>query len=404
MLLQVLFWVSVLVLFFTYVGYPLFLAFLAPLRKQPVIRTGLWEPNISIIIPARNEAAHIENKLRNCANLDYPQAKMEIILVDDGSDDDTLARARRCQIPGLQIVALSHRMGKWAAMNRGVLEAAGDILVFTDADSLIAPDSLRFLLRPFVNPIVGCVAGRYQAGGLKGSNACAVGFYWRYEDYLRNKESQVGGLLGASGSLYALRSELYEPLTSGLINDDFIIPMLASSKNFRTLYEPRAVATEDESHNAEVEFARRVRIMAGNCQHLYLFRHLLLQAFVSRLGFQLFCHKFLRVVSPLFLFTAFFTAAALQNDPIYATLLAAQFAFYGASAFGYLIRPSGRFAFLVNLPRYFVMLNLTALLGIYYFLFRYSIVPWGEAARNPASLLPDEITSETVVSMAQPHA
>jgi cellulose synthase/poly-beta-1,6-N-acetylglucosamine synthase-like glycosyltransferase len=385
MAFQLLFWLSFTVLLFTYGGYPLLLVLLAPHRPKPVIRSGPWEPSLSIVIAARNEAAHIEAKLRNCAQLEYPAEQIEIILVDDASEDDTVARARRCGIGRLRIVSQKRRLGKWAAINRGVLEATGDVLVFTDADSLIQPDSLRWLARPFVNPIVGCVAGQYLPGGVRGQNAAAVGLYWKYENFIRVKESELGGLLGASGSLYALRSELFEPLKAGLINDDFIIPMLAAQKGYRTLYEPRAVSVEDESRNAEVEFGRRVRIMAGNCQHLWMFRHLLWKAPFSRVGFQLFCHKFLRVLSPLWMVGALAGGAALQERLLYCVLLCLQIAFYGAAAIGYLLRPRHRLGFVVNLPRYFLMINLAALMGIYYFVFRHAEVPWnlGRAETAP---------------------
>jgi len=374
------FWCSCGVLLFTYVGYPVVLCLLAPWRKSPVIRPGVWEPSVSLIIAARNEAVHIEAKLRNCAALDYPTDKIEIVVVDDGSEDDTAERIGRLALPGLRLISHKRRLGKSVALNRAVSEASGDVLVFTDADSLIDSESLRWLVRPFVNPIVGCVAGRYRAGGLTGQNACAVGFYWRYESFLRHKESQVGGLLGASGALFALRSEIFEPLAPGLINDDFVIPMLASMKGYRTLYEPRARAVEDDSRNAEIEFARRVRIMAGNCQHLWLFRRLLLRAPFSRPGFQLFCHKFLRVLSPFWLALAFASCAALRHHVVYLVTFWPQVLFYMAAAAGYALKPRHRLGFLVNLPYYFVMLNLAAVLGVYYFLFNHAVVPWGRSA------------------------
>ena len=381
MSIQIVFWTLLSLLLFTYFGYPLVLAILAPLRPKPIIRQAPYEPLITIITPARNEAAHITAKIRNLSQLDYPAARTEILIIDDGSEDETVSRINCASHPGLRIISLGKRCGKAAAINRGVKEARGHIIVFTDADSLVERQALRYLVQPFVNPIIGCVAGQYFAGGAEGRNACGVGIYWKYENYLRRKESQVGGLLGASGSLYAVRRSLYVPLKKELINDDFIIPMMASAQGYRTIFEPRARAVEDESDNAQVEFSRRIRIMTGNCQHLWLFRHLLLNPLASRMGFQLFCHKFLRVMSPLMLLGAITLNIILVHGSPYGYLLGGQALFYLAAGMGYLVKCRSKACKLFTLPYYFTMINMSALLGIYYFLFHHSQVSWSAAAK-----------------------
>ncbi len=397
--IEFLFWFSLALLFFTYLGYPLFLALLAPIRPKPVIRPGVFEPTVSFLVAARNEARHIEAKIRNIAELDYPPERLEVLILDDGSSDATveLAQAAFARYLGgrrywaLRVISLETSQGKAVALNRGGEEARGDILVFSDADCLINREAVRLLVKPFVNPIVGCVAGRYIAGGVRGRNAGGVGLYWRYEGYIRTKESESGGLLGASGALYALRRELYPVLRPGLVNDDFVVPITVSLRGFRTLYEPNAVAVEDESRNVEVEFRRRVRIMVGNCQHLLLFR----EYFSGKRGqwrllAQMICHKFLRVVSPLWLLLAAGTAAVLAfsdldswlGQGVYRVLLAGQVGCYCLAALGYFFQGRHRLSKLMTLPYYFVMLNAAALLGMWHFLIDRGSVAWGVPEAN----------------------
>ncbi|HUT24175.1 MAG TPA: glycosyltransferase family 2 protein [Sumerlaeia bacterium] len=391
MLLHAAFWCSLLVLFFTYFGYPLLLILLAPFwRRSPAAATAAIEPAVSIIVPVRDESSHAESKLRNCAQIDYPPEKTEILVIDDGSADDTLERveAARQEVGKngrrLRVISLGNRLGKAAAVNRGAREAGGEILVFSDADTLVSSASVRSLVAPFADPSVGCVAGRYVPGGARGRNAGGLGLYWRYENFLRLKESQMGGLLGASGALYAVRKRLYVPLDANLINDDFVVPMNVTAQGYRSVYEPSAEAIEDASQT-ELEFSRRVRIMAGNCQHLWMFRHLALRPSQWRTAFLLFCHKFLRVISPFWMAGLAASNAALlaaESSPewlrfLYRGAFGLQVLFYTLALAGCLTRkrksPASR---LVALPYYFAMIHVAALWGICRFFFRRAQVPW----------------------------
>ncbi|MBN1867110.1 glycosyltransferase family 2 protein [Candidatus Sumerlaeota bacterium] len=397
--LQAVFWGSLAVLAFTYFGYPVVLFLVGLFRRPPTSHPATHEPTVSVLIPARNESRHIEAKIRNTCEIDYPAEKMETLLIDDASTDDTLARAQAAtnavaqESPDgpanpdaarrIRFIHLDESRGKAMALNRAARDATGDILVFSDADSLIGSHSLRLLVRPFGDPTVGCVAGRYFAGGVSGRNAAGVGFYWRYENYLRRKESQLGGFLGASGALYAVRRDLHENLTAGLINDDFVIPMRIAAQGYRTVYESSATAMEDESRNSQIEFGRRVRIMAGNWQHLWLFRGLILRPSRWRLAFQLFCHKFLRVVSPLWLVALLASNALLAGRPLYSVFLIVQAVFYSLAAAGCFatgrLGPLGR---VVTFPYYFTMVNAAALAGAYRFLFDRKGLVWNAPARD----------------------
>ncbi|MFP4380534.1 MAG: glycosyltransferase family 2 protein [Candidatus Sumerlaeia bacterium] len=415
MWLHVMFWISAGILVFTFAGYPLALVLMCPFRRRPAIpKEASFEPFISLIVPARNEEQHILRKLQNCVELDYPAHKMEILIVDDASEDRTASiisdflndfKSQGGDISRFRVLRQETNKGKVAALNRAVAEAKGEVVVFSDADSLISKHSLRLLLHPFINPIVACVAGRYFPGGVSGRNAAGVGFYWKYENYLRRKESQAGGLLGASGALYAIRRSEYEPLNEGAINDDFIIPMRMTEKGFRCLYEPRATAVEDESRNSQIEYSRRVRIMAGNCEHLWMFRGLLMSRRKWRTALQLFCHKFLRVVSPIFLILFFFSNTLLLFGLLpsdgnssgaigpyvgyglllpffYLIMFILQCLFYSLALFGYSRKGEDQVSKLMTLPYYFCMVNLSSLHGIYYFIFNRSQLPWTSAARS----------------------
>ncbi|HBF35547.1 TPA: hypothetical protein DDW35_13370 [Candidatus Sumerlaeota bacterium] len=402
MLLHVIFWTSLAALFFTYAGYPLLLCLVAPLRRTPVIRPESFEPSLSLLIPARNEAAQIEAKLRNCVQLDYPKGLLEILLINDGSDDDTVKRAQDFArqngwfCPGdtlagerpdntilFRIITVTARLGKSFALGQGAAVAQGEILVFSDADSLIAMHSLRLLVHPFVNPIVGCTAGRYVPGGHGPRPTAGVGLYWRYENHLREMESRVGGLLGASGALYAVRRNLFEPLEPGLINDDFIIPMRITAKGYRSLFVPGATAQEEASRSADHEFSRRVRIMAGNCEHLWLFRGLLWDWRRWRTAVQLFCHKFLRVISPLWLIVALvcngfllFQGNALFLQCVYLIIFLMQLGCYALAGIGTHMKRLKGYARVLALPYYFALINLAALCGVYYFFFNRKGLVW----------------------------
>lgn len=404
MALQLVFWSCALLIIFTYLGYPLALVLLAPLRRRPVMRPEPFEPSISLVIAARNEEKHLRAKLENCTELDYPRDKIEVIVVDDGSEDSTgdvlrafcEERVRRGDaMPPVRVTRQKISRGKAAALNMGVAMASGDLIVFSDADSLISRHSLRLLVQPFSNPIVGCVAGRYFPGGVTGRNAQGVGLYWKYENYLRRKESQVGGILGASGSLYAIRREAYPTLPDGVINDDFIIPMRMTEQGYRCLYEPRATAVEDESGNETLEFSRRVRIMAGNCEHLWMFRSLLGNWRRWRTVFQLICHKLLRVLSPWFVIGLVASSIGLvATHPVtvegvlqwsglfYHIAFALLLLLFICAALGYWGR--GRAFKLVYLSWYFLMLNVAALAGTYYFACNRKGLRWGRLKKETA--------------------
>ena len=208
------------VLFYSYLGYPLLLGAFAALRRRrepaPVAAADL--PAVTVVIPCYNEAEHVAAKIANLRAADYPPGKIEIVVVSDGSGDRTVDVARATT--GVRVVSWLERRGKAAALNAGLRAAHGDVLVLTDANARLEAGALRALVTPFADPNVGAVCGEQVIG----AGAAGERFYWRYEAYLKRREAALGSVVGADGSLYAVRRELFRPLPEDrLIMDDFFV-------------------------------------------------------------------------------------------------------------------------------------------------------------------------------------
>ena len=369
------FWTSVLLIAYGYLGYPLVIYVLGRIHERPNRRMDIL-PRVSLIIPAYNEARVIEAKIQNCMQLDYPKDKLEVLIGSDGSTDSTsqliLHAVTTCKVRG---VIYSHRRGKAAVLNDLVRVASGEIVVFSDAASMLEPMSLQALVSNFADPQVGCVSGVYCVGKAERNlDAAQESGYWRYEKIIRVSESRLGGMLGAHGSMYAVRRDLFEPLDAAVINDDFVIPMTLLMKGYCCIYDTRAVAWEDAQEMAG--FSRRIRIMRGNYQQIrlllgksgWLRRPLVL--------FQLLSHKVLRLLTPFFLFAMYGSSAWLLAYPGYRTAFAAQTFFYAAALFGLNSRLRAASMTVIAAPYYFCMLNAAAIVAFCHIVSRKQNVVW----------------------------
>jgi cellulose synthase/poly-beta-1,6-N-acetylglucosamine synthase-like glycosyltransferase len=356
-----LFWVSVALLAYIYAGYPALVWVLAGLFGREPQRADVT-PAVSLLIPAYNEAAHIEAKLRNSVALDYPRDRLEIVVADDGSTDETLAIARRFQAEGVTVLTYPH-IGKSAVLTRTVPSLRGEIVVFSDATIELEPGALRALLRAFADPAVGCVSGTYRLKPGGDLRAKGEGLYWRYESFVKRQESRLHSVMGAHGPCYAIRKAAFEPLRSAEINDDYLIPMRILARGRRVWYEPGAVAWEPELVSVDGEFARRRRIAAGNCQQTVTLLHLLnpLRGWVA-LTFA--SHKVLRTLAPLFMLTALVTSLWLPAG-WRETALGAQALLYGSALAGYVCQRRGVQVRWLSLPLYFCLGNLAMLAGLW---------------------------------------
>jgi cellulose synthase/poly-beta-1,6-N-acetylglucosamine synthase-like glycosyltransferase len=358
------FWVSAGLIAYGYVGYPLLMHVVGRFRGRPNLRGETW-PRVSLLVPAYNEGHVIEAKIQNCVELDYPSDRLEVFVASDGSTDATAELIEEAARSGrIRGVVYRERRGKAAVLNDLVALAPGEILMFSDASTMIEPGSLRALVENFADPRVGCVSGVYRlAAGDDDGKAGPEALYWRYETFVRQAEARLGRMLGAHGALYGIRRELFEPLRPGTRNEDFLMPVRILMKGYRTVYDHRAIASEDAREMTG--FARRVGLAMGNYQQLGLLarergwlRH-------PRLVFQLVSHKVLRLVTPLLLLTMYASSARLLASPGYRVAFAAQTVFFIAALLGLSAGARRRGKALIGAPYYFCMVNAATLAALY---------------------------------------
>jgi cellulose synthase/poly-beta-1,6-N-acetylglucosamine synthase-like glycosyltransferase len=357
--METLFWLSVGFVAYVYLGYPVLLAGLSALLRHHSRREPI-EPTVSVVVPAYNEASVIQAKIRNVLTQDYPADRLELVIASDGSTDGTARLAKELADDArVRVFDFRENRGKVTALNDVIPQVRGEIVAFSDAASMLAPDAIRRLVASFADPGVGAVSGVYR---VRSTEASTIGtqedFYWRYETFLKTREAEAGGLLGAHGSLYAIRKDLYPYPPADTINDDYIIPVRVVQRGFKVAYEPKAVAYE-EAHEME-GFSRRVRIMAGNIQQ---FREImpLLKPLRPLHVFFFISHKAGRVAVPFFMILALIANSALLGRPTYLALGTLQAAFYGVAAIGSLRPLQPR---VLRLPYYLCIINVAALIAI----------------------------------------
>jgi len=364
MIVKLVFWISAGTTFYVYAGYPLLLELMQLLFRRPMRKEAIT-PSVSLLIAAYNEAGVIATKISNALALDYPSHQLEIVLASDGSTDETVAIVRSLismggRGPTVRLLEFSENRGKLAVLNDCIPQLGGEIVVFSDATSMLASNSLRHLVANFADPEVGAVSGVYTVvNHCQASLGSQEDFYWRYETFLKAQEAKIGGLTGAHGSLYAMRKSLYPFPPAGAINDDFVIPTSVLRLGFRIAYETKAISYEEA---AEMEgFGRRVRIMAGNVEQLRQAKSLLWPL----RPLPLFCflsHKGGRVLVPSALLALFLGNLLLWHSPFYRWFFWAQIGFYVLAFVGAFrgLRPK-----LLRLPFYFCWINAAWFVWLY---------------------------------------
>jgi biofilm PGA synthesis N-glycosyltransferase PgaC len=364
---ELVFWIAVGIPLYAFLGYPLVLLALRlgihrEVRKAPI------RPFVSLLIPAHNEARVIARKIENSLALDYPRDQIEIVIVSDGSSDETVNIARAAG--GVRVLALPQNRGKVAALNAAVPGLRGEIIVFSDASAMLGPDSVRRLVENFGDPSVGAASGRYRVVKPNEVNiGASEDFYWKYEAFLKTEESRLASTLGAHGHLHAIRKELYPYPPAETINDDYVIPLSVLGRGFRAVYEPAAVVFEEAREMTG--FGRRVRIVVGNLQQLRHLGQFLWPCRPLPLLFFL-SHKVVRLLVP-FAMLAALMANLYLTESVYRALLGAQLLFYALAALGVTgrLRPRA-----LRLPFYFCMVNGAAFFGVYHAITRRRNMAW----------------------------
>jgi cellulose synthase/poly-beta-1,6-N-acetylglucosamine synthase-like glycosyltransferase len=376
-------WLFVGLCVYVYVGYPLLLALLAKFRANPP-QQGDITPPVSLIIAAYNEEVVIAEKVENSLKLNYPAEKLQIMVVADGSNDSTPQIVEK--YPDEQVVLLfsPERRGKSAALNRGVEQATGEILVFSDANAFYHADAIRHLVRNFNDPAVGCVSGRKTIVSSASSIGESEGLYWKYESFIKKAESRVHSSTGVVGEMNAIRREFFEAIPENIINDDAYLAFRVMQKGYRVLYESEAYSWETSALSTRDEVIRRQRINAGRYQLFFSPREL--WPWNNRLVlFKLISHKFFRLLLPFFMFGAFLFNAAVLLFPdaplIMSAVFLLQLMFYFLAFTGRLAEQSGRKFRLVKLAYYIVSSNEASVRGLIRYLRGKQSVLWEKASR-----------------------
>ena len=362
--MTVVFVTSLGVVAYTLLGYPAIIAVLARLRPRAVRSDADFLLRASLIIAAHNEADVIETKLANTADLDYPAELLEVIVVADGCDDDTIERARSFR--GTKVICESERQGKLAAITRAAAEASGDVLVFSDANNQYSRGALRELVAPLADGSVGVVTGRKRIVGGDDDRPLdgAEGLYWRYESRLKEWESAAGSSSAVAGEILAFRREALYSVPAGMVAEDFAQAMMAASRGWRIVYAPNAVSVERASATTKDEATRRARIVTGASQALVW----LLPSLVSRqprLAWQVVSHKGMRPLVPGALVALGTSSLRLARRKRAARAAAvAQIGFYLCAALGRRDEARGRRRRWTYLPYYFCRMNGAAIEGL----------------------------------------
>lgn len=365
---EILFWICAGGVSYTYLGYPILVWLISRRYLDPVqlaensIPATCW-PNVTLIIAAYKEEKVILPRLVNATLLDYPPEQLEILVGVDGQEDCTGELVDEFCDSRVRLVQYPQRRGKASVLNDTVPQAQGDILVFSDANTMTRPDSLKRLVRHFRDGGVGAVCGKLElVDSASGQNV--DGIYWKYENFLKACESRINGLLGVNGGIYALRRELYEPIPTNAIVDDFLIGMRVHLHQKRLIYDSTAIALEETPDTIGQEFQRRSRIGAGGFQSLRWLAPLLHPA-RGWIAFTFWSHKVLRWLCPLFLVGAAVANACLVNQSLYLVLAVFQVAFYLVAAIGMWWLTGNQLPRPLRLPAMFVSMNAALFVGLW---------------------------------------
>ena len=375
-LLQAVFILSVAFSLYTLAGYPLLLALVARFRSRPVRKS--YEPkSVTVLLPVRNGEQWLREKLESLLALRYPPELQQILVISDGSSDGTEAIAEEFAGTGRIELLRTPGGGKAEALNAGMERARGEILFFTDVRQPLEPDSLRNLVACFADSSVGAASGELVIREGETLEELSLGLYWKYETWLRKRESRIDSVMGATGCIYALRRSLATPLPAGTLVDDMFLPLAAFFAGYRVILEESAKAF-DYPTALESEFRRKVRTQAGVYQIIRLYPRLL--TFRNRMWFAFVSHKLARLLLPFAVLLAAATTFALDG-PWRTPVLLAQALFYGAALFDLWI-PNDFPAKRLSAPlRSFVVLLAAAFCAAFV---RSSETVWAETRVRPA--------------------
>lgn len=386
--IEILFWIAVFLVFYTYLGYGIFLWVLVKLKEiciKPVrklLPAAEDLPDVTLFIAAYNEQAVVDAKMRNSLALDYPPGKLVILWITDGSDDESVrmlqayAASRKEGEPAVRVEHEARRGGKAAAFNRGIDFVQSPLVIFTDANTMLNREAVKEIVREFTDEKVGCVAGEKRVSGEMNLNAdtgftdaaATEGVYWKYESILKSLDYRLYSAVGAAGELFAIRTGLFEKLPPDTLLDDFILSMRIAGKGYKIAYCSGAYAAEGTSANLKEEGKRKVRISAGGLQSVGRLLPLLNIFRYGVLSFQYISHRVLRwTLTPVCLLLLLpLNILLLGEGRIYLWILILQLLFYCLGIAGAILSAKGKKNRLLFIAYYFLFMNYNVFRGIGY--------------------------------------
>ncbi|GAB3886512.1 glycosyltransferase family 2 protein [Spirosoma agri] len=372
--MEILLLISIGLVLYTYLGYGVVVWALIKMRpKRPAVTeiSDDFTPDVTLIVPAYNEVDCLPAKVANSLGQLYPREHIRFLFVTEGSTDHSDAYLRNTYGEALDILGGTERRGKVAAMNRAMQQIKTPIVIFTDANTQLNPEAVRNIVRHFRDPNVGAVAGekRIQTTDSESAAGSGEGLYWKYESQLKKWDAELHTIVGAAGELFAVRTELYEPVSTDTILDDFMISLLIAERGYRVEYEPEAYALERPSFSIVDEQKRKIRIAAGGFQSMVWLKNLLNPFRHGLLTFEYVSHRVMRwAVTPLCLPLILLLNLGLVIQDGWASgwglLMAGQILFYSAAWLGYILEKRQLRWKLVFVPFYFTFMNVCALAGL----------------------------------------
>lgn len=386
---EIVFWIGVFIVFYTYVGYTLLLYVMVWVKElfKPRQQRDLPEqlPSVTLLIAAYNEQDIVEAKMQNCESLKYPEDKLKIVWVTDGSTDDTnrlLAAYER-----VEVLYEPQRGGKSAALNRATPFVNTPLVIYTDANTMLCEQAVMEIVRAFTDPRVGCVSGEKRVAIDTAHGATSgEGLYWKYESVVKSLDDRLGSAVGAAGELFAIRTSLYEYLPNDTLLDDFVLSIRIAQRGYKIAYCSDAYAVEAASADMEQEAKRKIRISAGGLQAVWRLRSMLNVFKYGMFSFQYISHKVLRwTIAPLMLFALLPLNIVLVlfgvHTAFYGTLLALQLGLYGLGIYGYVHSKDEKMNKFVYVPYYFLFMNVSVMSALSYLRKHRGSGVWEKAVR-----------------------
>jgi cellulose synthase/poly-beta-1,6-N-acetylglucosamine synthase-like glycosyltransferase len=383
------FWIIVVLIFYTYIGYGLFLLIIVSFKNKISIKKNYvnteYLPEVTMVVAAYNEEDCINDKIINTLELDYPKNKISYLFVTSGSTDKTKNIIQKHK--EITLLHTDKREGKIEAINQAMKLVKSEIVIFSDANAMINKMGVKEIIKHYKNKKIGGVAGEKRILKTKNNKAAGSGegIYWKYESFLKKYDFKLYSTVGAAGELFSIRTKLYQNVEKNILLDDFIISMRIAKQGFIIAYEPNAYAQESGSESIKEEMKRKIRISAGGIQSIIILSELLNIFKYSILSFQYISHRVLRwSITPIALLILFPLNLVLFNQsshPIYTIILICQITFYFLAILGWIFENINIKLKLLYIPYYFTFMNFCLIIGFFNFLKGSQTVLWEKAKR-----------------------